>query len=146
MPPTAKEIMISKKITSWLWRLSRLLILGGQEYLLGFFSFSFPGNTLVHLLTLMQERTLLPITATPFKWSGLFRRTILPTAHWNLIPIDQTIHLHHWGIGLNLLNKARCSLDQTSSAWPLARPSPAAVWIKPLQHGSLPSLAALWMK
>lgn len=149
MTPTAKEIMIRKKISLWLWRLSRLLIFRGQGQHLGFcfFFFSFLLSWKHPCASSHAGKDVAANnTATPFQWSGLFRRTTLPhrtlesNSYWPDYPSPSV------EIGLNLLNESRCSLDQTSPAWPLARPGPAAAWIKPLQHGSLPSLAALWMK
>lgn len=68
----------------------------------------------------MQERTL-PITQQCHSNDqGCLGEPHYPTAHWNLISIDQTIHLHHWGIALN--------------SWM----SPDALWIKRLQHGPQP--------
>lgn len=37
-------------------------------------------------------------------------------------------------------------LSGISPAWPLVRPCPVVVWIKSLQHGSLPTPAALWIR
>jgi len=69
-----------------------------------------------------------------------------PTENWNLIPLAHIIHLHHGGIGLNLLNESRCSPDCISPAWPSARPCPAVARIKSLHYGSLPTPAALWVR